>query len=284
MAEYTEKSGDLVLVKRAVAAGENVLRRGEDFSAGQVVLQTGRVLSPQDLGVLAALGFATVCCSRLPKVGVISTGNEVVPVDATPTPGQVRDVNTYLCTAFLQRHGCRPLPYGIVRDDPQEFARTLERAAGECDAVLVSGGSSKDVRDMVSDGIAFRGKVLVHGIGIQPGKPTIIGTFGTIPVVGLPGHPASAFIVLLACVRTLIAALSGRRDAECRVPARLTQNIPSPRGRVDYVRVKVADGRVTPLFGKSGLLNNLVESAGVVCIGADREGAEAGEEVEVILW
>jgi molybdopterin molybdotransferase len=249
-----------------------------------VVLESGRVLSPQDLGVLAALGFTSVRCSRRPIIGVISTGNEVVPVDTAPATGQVRDVNTYLCTAFLQRHGCMPRSYGIVHDDPQEFERTLERAAAECEAVLISGGSSKDVRDMVSAGIASHGEVLVHGIGLQPGKPTIIGKTGSKPVVGLPGHPASAFIVLLAIVRPLVAALSGRRDTECRVPARLTQNIPSPRGRVDYVRVRVADGMATPVFGKSGLLNTLVESDGVVCIGADQEGVEAGEDVEVIRW
>ena len=284
MAEYTEESGDLVLIHRPVAPGENVLRRGEDFTAGQTVMQKGRRLSPQDLGVLAALGMSGVRVSRRPVIGVISTGNEVIPVGASLMPGRVRDVNTYLCTGFLQRQGCIPRSYGIVRDDPEIFARTLADAATECDAVFISGGSSKDVRDLVSSVIANQGEVLIHGIGIQPGKPTIIGKVSGKAVIGLPGHPASAFIVLTTISIALVNALTGGTVQECRTTVRLGQNIPSPRGRVDYVRVRVSGGVATPLFGKSGLLNTLIESSGVIRIGAECEGLEAGEMVDVIRW
>ena len=151
--------------------------------------------------------------------------------------------------------------------------------------VLISGGSSKDERDLVSAIIEERGKVLVHGIAIAPGKPTIIGTCNGKPVIGLPGHPASAFIVLIAIVRHLITAMTGDTGSSVRtLQATLDQNVPSAKGREDYVRVVVKNGVATPLFGKSGLLNTLVKSTGVVRVPAESEGLETGTLVEVILW
>lgn len=284
MVEYAEQAGDEVLVHRAVAPGENVLARDEDFAAGSIVLPAGRKLSPQDLGVLAAAGIAAVPVRRVPKIGIISTGNEVVPVEADLTPGRVRDANTYLCAGFVQEQGCEPRLYGIVRDSPDLLRPVLEKAAAECDCVLISGGSSKDVRDMSAGVIGDLGEVLIHGIAIAPGKPTIIGRIGTTPVIGLPGHPGSAFIVLVAVVRPLLSAMTGTQADPCRMRVRLTANIPSARGREDYVRVRVENGFATPVFGKSGLLNTLVQSDGFVIVPATREGLEIGEEVEVILW
>jgi molybdopterin molybdotransferase len=173
-----------------------------------------------------------------------------------------------------------------VRDERDTLRSALEKAAGECDAVLISGGSSKDDRDMVAAVIAEKGEVLVHGIAIAPGKPTIIGRVGSVPVVGLPGHPASAFIVLIAIVRYLLQDMAGESGIvplPC-MEATLTDNIPSTRGREDYIRVAVKDGMATPLFGKSGLLNTLVKSTGIVRIPSGSEGIETGTRVEVILW
>jgi molybdopterin molybdotransferase len=151
--------------------------------------------------------------------------------------------------------------------------------------VLLSGGSSKDDRDMTAGVIAARGEVLIHGIAIAPGKPTIIGSIAGKPVFGLPGHPASAFVVLIAIVRPLIDRMLGLENPQLRtVKACLSENIPSQRGREEYVRVRVEHGVATPLFGKSGLLNTLVKSDGLVCIPAGYEGIEKGSEVEVILW
>ncbi|MDD1651413.1 MAG: molybdopterin molybdotransferase MoeA [Methanomicrobiales archaeon] len=284
MLEHAEPAGDLVLVRRPVAPGENVLARGEDFLRGGVVLPAGRRLRPQDLGVLAAAGKDRVRVYRRPRVGVISTGNELVPVTAVPSPSQVRDVNSTLCAGFLQEHGCVPVGYGIVRDERDLLYAALDRALHECDAVLVSGGSSKDARDHCAAAIEAGGKVLAHGVGIQPGKPTILGRVRGKPVVGLPGHPASAYVVLRALVRPLLGAMAGALPPERRVPAVLAENIPSTRGREDWVRVKLEGGRARPVFGKSGLLNTLAASDGVVVVPAEREGREAGEAVEVILW
>ncbi|HZD44430.1 MAG TPA: molybdopterin molybdotransferase MoeA, partial [Methanomicrobiales archaeon] len=244
----------------------------------------GRRLGPQDLGVLAALGYTAVQVTKKPLIGILSTGNEVVPVSAEPGPGQVRDANSSLAAGFVQEHGCTPRQYGIVPDDRERLRQAVSKAAGECDAILISGGSSKDERDMVASVIGELGEVLAHGIGLQPGKPTIIGRVERTPVIGLPGHPASAYVVLFAIVGELLTAMTGGKRALCTVTARLKENIPSQKGREEYVRVSVEGGAATPLFGKSGLLNTLVRSNGVVRVPAGSEGFEEGDVVEVILW
>ncbi|HET6580645.1 MAG TPA: molybdopterin molybdotransferase MoeA, partial [Methanoregula sp.] len=285
MIEHAEQTGDEILVKKSVAYGENVLLYNEDFSAGEPVLRGGRRLSAQDIGVLAAAGCSDVPVVRMPKIGILSTGNELVPVSVRPQAGQVRDVNSYVIAAAVRDWGCFPVFYGIVRDDRDALSAGISRATTECDVVLISGGSSKDERDMVSAIIEERGKVLIHGIAIAPGKPTIIGTWNGKPVIGLPGHPASAFIVLIAIVRHLITAMTGETGSSVRtLQATLDQNVPSAKGREDYVRVAVKNGSATPLFGKSGLLNTLVKSTGVVRVPAESEGLETGTRVEVILW
>jgi molybdopterin molybdotransferase len=285
MIELTEQLEEQVLVKKPVAHGENVLFFNEDFSSGEPVVKRGKRLTAQDIGVLAAAGCTNVPVVRMPKIGILSTGNELVPVNVRPLPGQVRDVNSYVVASFVREQGCTPVLYGIVRDDREALRSAISNATAECDAVLISGGSSKDDRDMVAAIIKELGEVLIHGIAISPGKPTIIGRCGNIPVIGLPGHPASAFIVLVAIVRHLFAGMTGDRESGVRtIQAMLGQNVSSSKGREDYVRVAVRDGIATPLFGKSGLLNTLVKSSGVVRIPAGSEGLETGSPVEVIVW
>jgi molybdopterin molybdotransferase len=285
MVEHTELFGDHVLARKPVAHGENVLFYNEDFAQGAIVLTEGRRLSAQDTGVLAAVGCVKVPVVRMPKVGIISTGNELVPVNEIPKAGQVRDVNTYIVSAYVRDHGCIPVVYGIIKDERETFRAALTRAVAECDAVIISGGSSKDDRDMAAAIIAEQGEVLVHGVAIAPGKPTIIGQCGTVPVIGLPGHPASAFIVLVVIGRHLLEGMTGDLwTAPVSVPARLAMNVPSAKGREDYVRVALKDGIATPLFGKSGLLNTLIRSDGIVRVPAGSEGLETGTTVEVILW
>jgi len=285
MVEYTEEAGDTILVKKPVSHGENVLLRDEDFKKGEIVFRTGRRLTPRDAGVLAACGYATVPVAKKPVVGIVATGNELVPATTVPGPGQVRDANTPMIAAWLGEYGCEPRLYGIIRDEREAFETTIARAIPECDVLLLSGGSSKDDRDITAGVIAGKGEVLVHGIAIAPGKPTIIGRIDTKPVFGLPGHPASAFVVLIAIVRPLLDRMLRLDKPQFRnVKATLAENIPSQRGREEYIRVRIERGMATPLFGKSGLLNTLVESDGLVCILAGCEGLEKGSEVEVILW
>jgi len=285
MIEHCEKIGDEVLVRRPVAKGDNIMAQGEDFSREEVVLSPGRCLSPREVGVLAAVGQAGIPVFRMPVVGVISTGNELVLVSETPGTGRVRDSNSYLVGAFLQARGCIPVSFGIARDERDDLRQKFQEALSRCDAVIISGGSSKDYRDLTADLIREQGEVLVHGISIAPGKPTIIGKAGGKPVIGLPGHPASAYVVLLVIVQPLLAVMTGRMEEKTpSVTMVLAENIPSAKGREDYVRVRFSGGQAVPEFGKSGLMNTLIRSSGLVRIPAGKEGLEEGEAVEVLLW
>ncbi|MDI9632862.1 MAG: molybdopterin molybdotransferase MoeA [Methanolinea sp.] len=285
MVEDCEAIGDQVLVKRPVGRGENIVRRGEDFSRDRPALRAGRRIRPADCGVLAAVGCTSVPVFRVPRVGVISTGNELVDAREIPAPGWVRDSNGPMIAAYLAQAGCAARTYGIVPDERERLRYALDKALGENDAVILSGGSSKDERDHTAALIGEMGEVLVHGIAISPGKPTIIGRCRGKPVVGLPGHPASALVVLDRVARPLLCALAGETARiERTATAVLGEHVPSARGREDYVRVRLEGGRAYPVFGKSGLLNTLAESDGIVRIPAEREGLESGEVVEVILW
>jgi len=285
MVEYTDEVADMVHVKKPVSHGENILLHDEDFRSGEMVFSAGRRITPQDTGVLAAVGCANVPVAKKPVVGIISTGNELVAISTLPGPGQVRDANAPMLAAYLAEYGCVPRIYGIVRDEQEAFEAVLSKAVPECDVVLLSGGSSKDDRDMTAGTIAAMGEVLVHGVAIAPGKPTIIGRIAGKPVFGLPGHPASAFVVLIAIVRPLIDLMLGlEKPIQRTVRATLATNIPSQRGREEYVRVSVKDGVATPLFGKSGLLNTLTRSDGLVRIPAGAEGLEQGSQIKILLW
>ncbi|UUX91573.1 molybdopterin molybdotransferase MoeA [Methanoplanus endosymbiosus] len=284
MIEYCEEIGDQVLIYRPMADGENIVFANEDFAESEVVLKAGTTLRPQECGVLAALGFLKISVFRRPVVGIISTGNELVPVGEVPGFGKVRDVNSMLCSGFAEKHGCIPKRYGIVADDRQTLFSAVKTAAEECDIVLISGGSSKDLRDNTSLIIDELGEVLIHGIAISPGKPTIIGKALEKPVIGLPGHPASAYVVLHILISELLEAYRDREAEFSTKNMTLTQNISSAQGREDYIRVKITPDGAVPVFGKSGLLNTLINSDGVLKIPAGSEGLEAGENVEVILW
>jgi molybdopterin molybdotransferase len=285
MLEYCQDLDGIVLVSRPVSSGENIICADEDYARGEGVLTAGKCLKIQDVGVLAAVGAQQVPVKRKPVIGIISTGIELVPPDQIPMAGDVRDVNSYLCGAFVQEKGGIPRYYGIVRDDPGELKTTLTYAVSECDSILVSGGSSKDKRDITAGVIGDLGEIFAHGIALAPGKPTIIGRIGQTPVIGIPGHPASTMIVLTVLVSYLLRALTGcLSQQETKLMAVLTHNVPSERGREEYVRVRLIGNEAVPLFGKSGLLNTLVQSDGIIRIMPGCEGLEAFSEVEVMRW
>ena len=286
MAENAELIGDDILVKKPVANGENVIRYNEDFKKGGTVLSRGHRLLAQDLGVLAAVGCAAVPVTRMPRIGILSTGNELVPVKETPAIGQVRDVNSFVLSAFVRDLGCVPVPYGIIRDDRDAFRTALSRGStGMRCRAHIGGGAQKTTGICPPRSLPNWGEVLVHGVAIAPGKPTVIGRCGTVPVIGLPGHPAATVVVFVAIVRHLIEGMTGiKNPSVVMVPATLGTNVPSTKGREDYIRVSLCKGIATPLFGKSGLLNTLANSDGLLRIPAESEGIESGTRVEILLW
>ena len=208
MLEYTEEYGDGTIgIRKSAAPGDNLIFKGDDIYPGKIVLPKGRRINAQDIGALAAMGHTEIPVCAKPRVGIISTGNELVPVKNRPEDGQVRDVNSAMLYAWVTRFGAIAQSYGIIRDDESLLETALEHALQESDVVLISGGSSVGMKDVTCRVIEKRGRVLLHGIAIKPGKPTIFGEVDGKSVVGLPGHPAAAFFVTQIFVQFLLAQI-----------------------------------------------------------------------------
>ena len=294
MLEHVESLDESSIeVVRSVAPGQNLIAAGEDFESGARIAAAGRRLRPQDAGVLAAFGRTRVKAFRQPVVGIISTGDEIVPAEAPPGLAQIRDVNRYTLAGLAVQAGAVPVSFGIVRDEFQPLHAACHRALEACDMVLISGGSSVGARDYSVEAIsAFAGaELLVHGIAISPGKPTILAKVLGKALWGLPGHVVSSMVVFSRIVRPFllhIGGLAAPTAEEIRIPARLNRNVASAHGRTDFVRVRLLRGenewRAEPVLGKSGLINTMVKSDGIIEIGKNVEGLDEGARVEVILF
>lgn len=294
--EYGLKSE--IEIFRAVADGENVIHVGEDVAQGQLVQRAGTLLRPAEVGGLMALGITRVRVMGKIRVGLISTGDEIIDPGQSPQPGQVRDINSYTLGALVEKNGGLPKRYGIVPDSFEALQETAAKALSECDLVLITAGSSASTRDMTADVIRTLGEpgVLVHGINTRPGKPTILGVCGGKAIIGLPGNPVSAlvngYLFVVPVIEKLQRALPRPRPV---VSARLTVNLASQAGREDWWPVKLevspSDGSVKgegdyladPIFGKSNLIFTLAAADGLLRIAPDATGLSAGEIVEVML-
>ena len=288
MIEYTEDYGDGTIgISKSAAPGQNMIFRGDDVFPGKVILRKGRVLSSQDIGALAAIGRVQVPVVKKLTVGVISTGDELVPPEVMPGPGQVRDVNSPMLEAMLTAFGVNVINYGIVIDNEALLSDTVTKAVSRCDAVLLSGGSSVGVKDAACRIIESMGKLLLHGIAIKPGKPTILGKAGVKPLVGLPGHPVAAYFITKLFVLPLLGRLTGRTMAEYTVTAKVTESISANHGRAQYqcCRLERRDGQLYahPIRGKSGLITTLAGADGYFCIDRDCEGVPQFAEIQVTV-
>ncbi len=294
MIERTQKVTEAEIeVLRSVAPGENVLNIGEDVRPGEPLLPIGHVLRPQDLGGLMAMGITSIKVARRPRIGILATGDEVVDPHTLPQAGQVRDVNTYTLTGLIERSGCVAQSGGIIPDNFDQLYQAARSLIDQCEALVLSAGSSVSVRDMTSEVIERLGQpgVLVHGVSIKPGKPTILAVCNGKPVFGLPGNPVSALVVGDLFITPTLWRMQGcDQPSSTRqvVQARLAHNLSSVPGRVDYIQVKLIerDGETwaEPVFGKSNLIYTLVKSDGMLIIPIDANGLQAGELVEVRLF
>ena len=289
MIEYTEDYGDgTVGIMKPGAPGMNLIFRGDDVFPGKQILPAGRVLTAQDVGALAAIGKTSVPVVRRVKVGVISTGDELVQPDEIPGPGQVRDVNSPLLTAMLTQFGAEAVNYGIVVDDEQLLRQRMQRAAQECDAVILSGGSSVGVKDVACRIIEGMGELLLHGIAIKPGKPTILGKAGSKPLIGLPGHPVAACFVAQLFVLPLLGRLMGQKQEDYTVTAELTESLGANHGReqINACHLIREGGKLlaSPIRSKSGLITQLAGADGYFIISRDCEGLPRGAQVQVFLY
>lgn len=288
MVEYTEDYGDGTIgISKSAAPGQNMIFRGDDVYPGKPILHKGRVISSQDIGALAAIGRVEVPVVKPLTVGVISTGDELVPPEVRPGPGQVRDVNSPMLEAILRSFGANTIHYGIVVDDEEKLSAVVAQAVSQCDAVLLSGGSSVGVKDAACRIIQSMGQLLLHGIAMKPGKPTILGKAGQKPLVGLPGHPVAAYFVTKLFVLPLLGRLTDRQTKTYTVTARITENISANHGRAQYhcCRLERIDGQLYahPIRGKSGLITTLAGADGYFCIDRDCEGLPRNAQVQVTI-
>ncbi len=292
MVEHTEVIDDTSIeVYKSVAPGQNILEKGEDIGKGDIMIFGGRKLRSQEIGLLAAFGKETVRVYKKPVIGIISTGDEIVPIDKIPAGGQIRDINTYTLSGLIKKTGAVPVTFGIVQDDFDDLFKKCNIALERSDMILLSGGSSVGVHDLTIEVLSALpdAVILVHGISISPGKPTILARTRNQAFWGLPGHVVSAMIVFEVVVRPFIEHMGGislEHKKRFKIPALLSRNISSAQGRVDYIRVRFIeeDGVrwAKPVLGKSGLINTMVKADGLLEIGVNTEGLDKGTEVEVI--
>ena len=284
MLEYAEPFGAYIAVQKPAAPGQQVVLPGEDARGGQLVLPAGRVLSARGIAALAALGLERLKVAKRPRVAVLSTGDEIVPVETKPGPGQMRDVNGPMLCAQAEAFGAAADYLGIVSDEEEKLRAALDGAAEVYDLVLVSGGSSAGEKDAVARVIGRQGTLLFHGLAAKPGKPTLAGEIGGVPVVGLPGHPLAAHMVCHALLRPMIARMLGTERRERAILARLSCHLPANHGREALVPVCLSGGRIEPLNLKSGLITGLKDSDGYIRVPRDCEGLNPDEELPVYLW
>jgi molybdopterin molybdotransferase len=293
MVEQTQEVGaGTIEALRPVAPGENVVQPGEDVHAGDPILPKGHALRPQDLGGLLALGITRLSVARRLKVGIVSGGDELVAPDQTPGPGQIRDINSYTLAALIRRDGHEPELAGVLPDEYTALERAARRALDANDVLILSAGSSVSARDMTAQVVDSLGRpgVLVHGVSLKPGKPTILAVCDGKPVFGLPGNPVSCMVTYELFVSQTLRFLCGASAPPGRsVLARLTRNIASATGREDYVQVRLErrdDGSydAVPVFGKSNLIFTLIRADGMLKVPLDVGGLNAGTLVEVVLF
>lgn len=292
MLEDSEASGSVVQSYRQTAPGENIIRRGEDLKKGAIALREGHFIRAPEIGLLVSLGITEVDAYRRPTAGFLSSGDELVNYrNSVLLPGKIRDSNAPALVYMAGQYGADALYGGILPDSYDIFLKQSRTMLNKVDLLVYSGGSSVGSRDYTARAMKELGSpgLLVEGVAVQPGKPTLLASCDGKPVLGLPGHPVSALNIFSLFGRAIIDRLLGKRDKgySPTVRATLARNIPSRTGRREYVRVKLentATGlKAVPVFGRSGILRTLAEADGLLVIPPAREGLPAGEEVEITI-
>jgi molybdenum cofactor synthesis domain-containing protein len=295
MLEYTDKiSSDRVEIYRPITSGYNVSKKGEDVEVDDVVLRRGMNLKPQDVGILAAIGRRNIEVVRKPVVAVISTGDELVEPGTRFEMGKIVDINRYVLLSAVRDVGGEPEDMGIVRDEDRDITTIISKGVELADLVLVSGGTSVGSRDLVPKVVSSLGKpgIIAHGIAMRPGMPTALAAIGNKPVILLPGHPVAALTAFNTLVRPIIALLTGAPVKQMHdkiISATVKRRIPSRPGFRDFVRVivhRTPNGfTVEPVRVRgASVISSMVRANGILEIKEEKEGVEAGEEVEVALF
>ncbi len=288
MIEHAQVLDDLILIQKPAAAGSNLIRTGEDVRSGQRVLSLGHRLKAQDLGALAQLNYLQVPVMEKPKVFIISTGDEFAAPEEPLGSGKIRDVNTYTISALASEAGFAVAGTRLVQDDPEAIRAAVRTGMEQADMVLLSGGSSAGERDYTRQAIEdLGGQILFHGIRIKPGKPTIGASIDGLPVIGLPGHPASAMMLFKTLVLDYFQKSTGCEVPRQIIKARTRVNFPSVSGRLtcQFLTLTPSDEEMLcqPYYSNSALISQLTQAMGYTMIPEETEGLDRDTVVDVIL-
>ncbi len=289
MEEDTEELGNnMIEIKKPVSTGENIIFIGEETKKGNIIIKKGIKIRSQEIGSLLESGLTKIFVSKRPIIGVLSSGDELIPPGNKLELGKIRDINTYTISNLIKNSGCIAKIFPILPDDLNSQLNQAKNALQFCDMLIFSAGSSISYRDTTAEVINSLEKpgVIVHGISVKPGKPTILGLSGTKPIIGLPGNPVSSIMIFINIVKPILDKLNNHvSNIGNQIDCTLTQDISSQTGREDYVQVslKINDQKIlaTPVFGKSNLINTLVNSDGFITIPPETGGLYKNSLVKV---
>ena len=286
MVEQTDRRGVEVHVFTPVQPRQHVGRRGADIAAHQTVLRPGDLLTPSRVGSIAALGLAEVEVYDRPRVGILSTGDEIVEPGQPLAPGQIYDINRFTLGAVIGEHGGVAAAHPITGDSIEALGAAVDDIiARGTDVLVFSGGSSVGERDLTLDVLRQKGEVAFHGIAVKPGKPTAFGRIGSTPVLGMPGYPTSclsnAYLLLVPLLRRM-ARLPPHRMRTVTAPA--AHRMVSTSARHQFYTVRIVDGAAAGAFKASGDITSMSQADGYIEIPAGVDAVEAGEQVDVTLF
>lgn len=286
MVEYSEKFDDKVNLLTTATPFQDVAKKGSDIEEGNLILKKGDVLTPGKIGVLLSQGFKTIEVYKKPSVGIISSGNEITMQGEDLPFGKIYDVNGNMIKNDAISCGADARFLGVVRDDYGQVKEKIQESIEDVDILLCSGGTSAGLGDVMKHVLDELGEVYIHGISVQPGKPTIVGVINEKLVIGLPGNPVSALMIFNAFVAPSLTKMAGiEKEFEQKViKGVMTRRIHSPVGRMQYQLVKVNGGEVQPIFKDSGAIFSLSSADGYVKVEKSIELLDEGEEVEVYLF
>ncbi|MFW6040219.1 MAG: gephyrin-like molybdotransferase Glp [Thermoplasmatota archaeon] len=283
--EVTEKEGDTVIIYEPVHPQENISPKGEDIKEGDTVLERGKYLTPARIGALAAIGKKEVDVYKKPQIGIIPTGDEVVPLENELKPGQIYDVNSYTLSTIVEQNGGVPVRGTVVQDTLKGLKDEVNKRSKDLDMVLFSGGSSVGDRDILIDALDSLGKVIFHGVKIKPGKPTLFGKVNGTPVIGMPGYPTSCLNTAQHLIRPAIRKMASLPEpCEKTIQAALQKRITSSLGREQYMTVRLEDDKAFPVYKQSGAITSMAHADGYFKIPENVELIDRGNQIEVFLF
>jgi len=288
MVEFTETEEGNIKIYDAVAPGENIANRGSDIEKGNILLRSGTLITPDKIGVLSAIGMSLVTVFRKPRVAVISTGNELIKPNEDLKYGKAYDINSETIASAVKSCGCIPIHSGIAKDDYNDLKAKISQFS-DADIIITSGGTSAGAGDVLNVVVEDIGEVLIHGISVKPGKPTLIGilTKGNIDkiIFGLPGNPVAALVVFQVFAAPFLRRMAGIRGYKQRkesIKLRLSRRYHSSRGRSQYVLIKIREDQAYPILKDSGAITALAEADGYFEVPKNVEIIEKGDKIDVI--